>query len=213
MQLRYDETSLSNKYLTTSALDKTFNFYITGLSAPDDIYTEFQKINPNKSANIVEITRQIIFLLDKESKENYHNVITPWTIELAKERAGLVGILGEIKIRLPIVVKIYNNRYEHKLTQDLLFGILLVCKNIEEISFYALIERYDNLLVQYEDIAADYINDGKIKRRFVADTPHMEITFNTIDVIIGVITGCKWLNRNSHKYISNITEEGVLLRF
>ena len=91
-----------------------------------------------------------------------------------------------------------DQHYVHKCSVDLIFGILSVINFHESITVYV-----EDKKLTFVDIKHNYdINKGF--KKYTAIMKIGNITFDTIDVITGVITACKWINEDPHEYIHNV---------
>lgn len=140
-------------------------------------------------------------------------VITPWTIELAKEVTRLTSFLGPIRTKLPITVVVGNERYVHELTEEFMFGILSIISSSRTFLFY-LEDTVDitPIPIMLDDVMDNYINQDK-KKRYSAILTIGKVTFDTLDVIQGIITGANWLGKNPYLLIKDLRQGDISLTF
>lgn len=139
------------------------------------------------------------------------NVITPWEVQIAIEKSNLTSLFGPTRTTLPIIVRINSEdkEYKHELTEDIVFGILIVLHGAENknIELYVTDDRIPDFrgLLSIWDIGANYRLQNTYKQ-YMAGSSFGDITFDGSEVIRGVVTAASWLNDNPHKYIRNITD-------
>lgn len=159
------------------------------------------------------------FAISKGFNDVTKEVLTPWTVQEVTNNLGLSSALtyplNATPDTIPVIVERNNtNKYEHRMTQDLAFGILCITRLFDTIKLYIYTEnedRPDGLFpLLFIDIASNYID---VKRRYSADILDYNINFDNIQVIQGIITGCRWLRLDSKQFITNIREGQVLLTF
>ena len=140
-------------------------------------------------------------------------LLTPWTLESTRGDKNLTFLLGEPRTLLPIRVNFDGEVSIHFCKEELVFGLLIVLEDVEEDITLSMRDIYDNFRADLEIkyFLANY--QTNTNRKYEAKTKYGIITFDTIDVITGVITTCKWINEDPHKYIFDIRDNGVLVTF
>lgn len=161
-------------------------------------------------------------------------IITPWLVELAKEKTGLTKFLGPVKDRILIAVVDINTKqqYIHSMTEDLLSGIDVLTYAFNKKFEYYIIDVVNRLGTEYPvSLTSDgrnvnnyYMIKSGGNRRFTAKianrvdrdgtiTNYIKVGFKTDDFIRGAVTGSMWLNKDPHKYIIEIEDYGEPVDF
>ena len=146
------------------------------------------------------------------------DTISPWTFESTKKSINLPS-LGEVRSTLLIRVVMRNQmeyQYVHQFSEEFMVGILSVLHRSNIFSFYLedVVEKklINPLPISLEDVFNNY-KQNEIQRRYSVELLQGPVTFNTPDLIQGVITGAKWLNQDVNNFIRNLREGTTPLTF
>lgn len=146
-----------------------------------------------------------------------NKTITPWTIEKAKQQAQLTNLLGEVRKELSImVVTDEAQQYQHFMSEELAYGILITLDESSNITLYT--EESFNLTNENPiPLALEYLDNNFMinnnQRIFTAMINNQLRTFDTPTVIQGIITGARWTNQDPHNFIKNIFQGSILVTF
>lgn len=138
------------------------------------------------------------------------NIISPW--QLASTRNDInQSFFGPATEQLPIFVTVGPNIYNHLLTQDFCFGILLAISDQQQ-----LILSINNTPIVLNDLLPLYNTEKQSK--YSCDSSVGPIFFDSIDFITGLITGAQWIDVDAHKFIANLRsfengQDGIHLNF
>lgn len=140
---------------------------------------------------------------------------TPWKLEPKDE--VMYGF--DENDNLPVIFgDEEGDIYTHYVSEEFVLGVLL----IPEIADRFIITLNDshwyfgehNINITIDMIIDKYLlTENTPNKRFVAITKYGPITFDSSDVIRGLVTAASWLNISSHEYIFDIREDGVSITF
>lgn len=125
-------------------------------------------------------------------------IITPWDVASIRDNITTEWF-GAEKMTLPIKVTIGPNTYIHELSEELAFGLLSILSD-KQYTFSVF-----DVRLMLEDISPNYIVNDKNIRNYKANIPMGEVTFNTPDVIQGVVTAAQWLSIDEYTLIKDLT--------
>jgi hypothetical protein len=178
------------------------SFKDANILAKIDLETEDMSV---LKANIIDALMASIesaLTLYQEDKE-----VLPWDIitALSKDQTSIFKIETE---ELPITVSINGQKYDHMMSAELVYGLLLYAKtdtNKYELSLYDTViepelpERFQN---QTNKFVLTLTNDEKIY-------------FNSPDLMTGFTTGAMWLEQDHHKFWKHLheTDKNIELTF
>ena len=111
--------------------------------------------------------------------------------------------------KLAVTVIVDNDKkYFYDFTEEFVFGILCVTSYSSRFTF--VISDKEIIL---DDILPNYTDkkDKRYKALLLLEAVYIE--FETTDVIRGIITGVSWLNKDPHKYITDITDNSIRVTF
>ena len=148
--------------------------------------------------------------------------ITPWTIEIIKPMIGFDQFLGSTRALIPI--SIYHDNIlmsTQNFTEELVYGALIILERNKKFKLLLkdVVDVYGTniTMLSYGELMDSYDEERVPTRRYTATIKEGKdkvfSTFHTLDVITGVITACKWINEDPHKYISAITDNGIPVTF
>lgn len=155
---------------------------------------------------------------------------TPWTMEdLKANRSIFHGLVATQRKTLPVLLVHADKRYIHKMTEELIVGILSVLDGYPQFTFYlndvvtAGVQNPESIKLQ--DIVKEYLSDRKrnLEKMYSRDKYDTQIykatvkgikySFETVDFIRGVITAARWINKNPKDFIIDITKRGIPITF
>jgi hypothetical protein len=167
----------------------------------DPIYKPSTDVNIIKKQIVTYIGNLLLF----GATENDIDLPNVW--KLAKYRDnGLSQIFGEATDKLPISVMFEANSYQHLLTEDFTYGLLVglsVCDNSDQPKFVV------NLLgVNFDktEIQKELELRRKSKHKYQVLIGEIEFPFNTPDFIQGVSTAAQWHNVDPHQIVTNLKD-------
>lgn len=174
----------------------------------DELYEKFsQTINPEDTPDDLKLTFLSVLmdaLLEGAAKGISYKQITIWDVTKYRDET-LTKLFGEGSDTIPVKVTVGQNEFIHDLTQDHLFGILTLVKDIPEYSFSV-----NDVPVTFDDISEPYLilpEDPQDERRIYHATLTVgPVSFITPDVIRGVITAAEWLKLDPKTYVVDLTE-------
>lgn len=198
--------------IVTNPAKDLFNYKI---DHPQYLIQQLGKVIPQYMPGLTymsleEFTSKIIHdLLSNAGR--FTTISTPWTIELAKQSANLIHILGAVRTKLSIIVCLNEVKtYEHCLSEELTVGILLGIYGCKNIVLYLKELPYVSLLL--EDLIINYVGESKNYGMIYSNPVSYEqlyISFDNPELIQGVITGATWVNRNPRDLITNLTRINI----
>lgn len=125
--------------------------------------------------------------------------LTPWDIALARD-TQLEKLFGEAVKELPIQVTVGPNVYTHKLSQDIVFGILLILDNNEQFTITLNGNR-----VHLEELQLKYNNLKDAEGvAYKATLLQGSVFFNSPDVVQGIMTAAQWIKADPHTLVKDL---------
>lgn len=131
--------------------------------------------------------------------------VTPW--DLSKYRNELlINLFGGINNKINITVITPNNIYNHLLTEEFTYGLLIGLSYNP--NFQVL---YKNVIITHNSLDERYRDDGYIRPHYGAlihltNGQNFTISFDTPDVIQGIVTACQWIKYDPHLIITDLNE-------
>lgn len=136
-------------------------------------------------------------MLNEEQGRELANI---W--ELAKYRNDeLTHLFGPATDKLPIVVSVHINTFQHVFTEDFTYGILAGIGDIPDIQL-----SFMDIAFTRKDLFDEWQLRNRYEYRYNVQVRDYNFPFNTPDFIQGATTAALWLNVDPHTIISDLVE-------
>lgn len=138
--------------------------------------------------------------------------VTQWDI-LSKIKTNniLTRLLPTHNINPPVVISYKNTTYQHNISEELLYGIIITLRNSISLHDYKFKICGEDISLELLDIK--YLNSNaetKYTCHVLSNNQPLTVKFNTKDFVRGVVTASSWININPHTIIIDITKRTTL---
>ena len=135
--------------------------------------------------------------------------LTPW--DLAYHRGNIPQnntelLFGPSSDKIPVTVQLGQNNYEHLLTEEMAYGILLSTVGYVNLYIYGIPLTLDSFGGKYEE-GNEYMLEP-FNPLYEATVHGKTYVFSTPDFIQGINTGSQWLGYDPHAIVSSLYSIG-----
>lgn len=155
-----------------------------------------------ESENVEQAKLTILQTLASVLLDPDNTTATPWEINRNRNEIA-VRLFGPSSDTIPVVIINGPNTFQHELTQDLMYGILVGLTGIPGWNI-----TIGNIEVTRERYDPSYNEDQIENTSYAATVDDVEIYFNGVDFVQGVITAAQWTQRDPHTIITKLMELG-----
>lgn len=191
------ETAFSDEYSIEDVIKRTRSIIPERV---DEIIPIINQMDDVKRAKEIVIN-WLIELLVRYIIENSRleiNKITPWDLIKYRDEI-LTRIFNKSKNTLNITIYVNDKSYNHLLSEEFVYGLLIVLNSFEEFRIFL-----DRVQINMDVFTTKY---REFSGKYSVKIQETEYEFMTPDFIHGVITGARWTNQDPHNIIIDLSEK------
>lgn len=146
---------------------------------------------------IINRLKHVLVRSSSEETDYQPNNLTPWDLRKFRDEP-MTRLFGQRADKLPIKVVIGQSTFDHLLTEEQTFGIVVGLENIPNFTF-----SLENIPINI----GTFIKHREFDFNYVATVNGTEYGFDSPDFIQGVSTAALWTNRDVHTLVTSIQDE------
>ena len=209
----FDPNVLGNIHpLTVVYINHLLQPYVEALSQADSVESLIpwiEQVDPENAPEIIsgfegkeleDCKNDILYDLASNLNVGGEDYKTPWDISSSLNEKA-IRLFGQSSTELPIIITTGDNSFQHELSQELTYGILVALNNNPNFS----VSLFGHELSRDEfDFIYVKNNDEETRERFVVNHNGQLIAFGTNEFIQGVITAADWLDVDPHTLVTDL---------